>query len=126
MGQTEVMSDIVKISYKTGDYVGEVIDRDDRRALVKVLAVLQHPTQGDLHSTFDPDPAIFHERRALSYTEKVWVPIQTAVPYTGAIPEYRETLRTALGIEMERMDRLKRWSERCLEQLETLRKDYGM
>jgi kinase-associated protein B len=35
-------------------------------------------------------------------------------------------LHTALGVEMERIDRLKRWSERCLEQLETLRKDYGM
>lgn len=118
--------DIVKITYKTGDYVGEVIDRDERRLLVKVLAVLQHPTQGDLHNPYDPDSAMFHERRALSYTEKVWVPIQTALPYTGAIPEYRETLLTALGIEMERIDRLKRWSERCLEQLETLRKDYGM
>jgi kinase-associated protein B len=126
MEETKAMSDIVKISYKTGDYVGEVIDRDDRRALVKVLAVLQHPTQGDLHSSYDPDPAMFHERRALSYTEKVWVPIQAALPYTGAIPEYRESLHTALGVEMERIDRLKRWSERCLEQLETLRKDYGM
>jgi kinase-associated protein B len=125
MDETGAMSDIVKITYKTGDYVGEVIDRDDRRLLVKVLAVLQHPTQGDLHNPYDPDAPMFHERKALSYTEKVWVPIQTAQPYTGAIPEYRETLQTALGIEMERVERLKRWSERCLEQLETLRTDYG-
>jgi kinase-associated protein B len=126
MNGAHEMPDIVKITYKTGDYVGEAIDRDERRLLVKVLAVLQHPTQGDLHHPNDPDVALFHERRALSYTEKVWVPIQTAQPYTGAIPEYRETLLTALGIEMERVDRLKRWSERCLEQLETLRSDYGV
>lgn len=123
---TQGTSDIVKITYKTGDYIGEAIDRDDRRLLVKVLAVLQHPTQGDLHNPYDPDTAMFHERRALSYTEKVWVPTQTAQHYTGAIPDYRESLQTALGIEMERVDRLKRWSERCIEQLITLRKDYGM
>ncbi|WP_373231734.1 kinase-associated lipoprotein B [Cohnella sp.] len=126
MDETQKISDIVKMTYKTGDYVGETVDRDDRRLLVKVLAVLQHPTQGDLHNPYDPDAAMFHERRALSYTEKVWVPTQTAHPYTGAIPEYRESLQTALGVEMERLDRLKRWSERCLEQLATLRKDYGM
>lgn len=126
MNETNGIPEIVKITYKTGDYVGEAFDRDDRRVLVKVLAVLQHPTQGDLHSSYDPDAAMFHERRALSYTEKVWVPIQTAQPYTGAIPDYRESLQTALGIEMERLDRLKRWSERCLENLESLRKDYGM
>jgi kinase-associated protein B len=126
MNGANEMPDIVKITYKTGDYVGEAIDRDERRLLVKVLAVLQHPTQGDIHHPYDPDVALFHERRALSYTEKVWVPIQTAQPYAGAIPEYRETLLTALGIEMERIDRLKRWSERCQEQLESLRKDYGV
>lgn len=126
MDGAQGIADIVKLTYKTGDYVGEIIDRDDRRLLVKVLAVLQHPTQGDLHNPYDPDAAMFHERRALSYTEKVWVPAQTVQPYTGAIPEYRESLQTALGIEMERIDRLKRWSERCMEQLTTLRKDYGM
>ena len=126
MNEASAISEIVEISYKTGGYVGEVIDRDDRRILVKVLAVLQHPTQGDLHSSYDPDALMFHERRALSYTEKVWVPRQTAQPYTGAIPDYRESLQTALGIELERVDRLKRWSELSLEKLETLRKDYGM
>jgi len=126
MNEAETAKEIVKISYKTGDYIGETIDRDERRALVKILAVLQHPTQGDLHSSYDPDAAIFHERRALAYTEKVWVPLQTAKPYDGAIPDYRESLGAALGLERERIDRLKRWAERCLDNLETLRKDYGM
>lgn len=126
MEQADATSQIVKMSYKTGDYVGQAIERDERRVLVKVLAVLTHPTQGDLHSSFEPDVALFHERKALSYTEKVWVPLQTVQPYTGAVPEYRDSLRTALGIEMERIDRLKRWSEQCLEKLEIVRKDYGM
>ncbi|MFC4597476.1 sporulation phosphorelay system protein KapB [Cohnella hongkongensis] len=126
MNEAEAGSEIVKISYKTGVYIGEAIDRDDRRALVKVLAVLQHPTQGDLHSSYDPDAAIFHERRALAYTEKVWVPWPTVDRYAGAIPDYRESLRTALDREQERIDRMRRWAELCLRNLDTLRKDYGM
>ena len=126
MGEADVLPDIVKISYKTGEYVGEIFDRDDRRVLVKVLAVLQHPTQGDLHSSYDPDAAMFHERRALSYTEKVWVPAQTVQPYKGTVPEYRQSLLSALASETERIDRLKRWSELCLEKLDILRKDYGI
>ncbi|WP_256758966.1 kinase-associated lipoprotein B [Cohnella sp. WQ 127256] len=125
MEETSVAQEIVKFAHKTANYVGEIIDRDDRRVLVKVLAVLQHPTQGDLHSSQDPDVVIFHERRALSYTEKVWVPIQVAQSYTGVVPDYTKSLHTALHAEMERIDQLKRWSELCLEKLNILRNDYG-
>lgn len=118
--------EIVTFSYKTGKYIGERLERDERRTLVKTLAVLEHPEQGDLHNPYDPDPAMFHERKALSYTEKVWIPQQTAVPYTGAIPPYRDSLRLALGAEMERLERLKRWAERSLNVLETVRGDYGL
>jgi len=119
-------AEVVKVVNKTGSYIGKTIERDERRVLVEVLAVLQHPTQGDLHSSYDPDAAIFHERRAHAHREKIWVPLPSAQPYSGAIPEYRESLRTALELEMERMDRMKRWAERCLENLKTLRNDYGM
>ena len=115
---------LVKAGYKTGEYVGEVVDRDDRRALVKILAVLRHPTQGDLHRPYDPDVPIFHERRALSYTEKVWVPVRDTEPYQGEAPDYGESLRGALDAETERIDKLNRWTARCLEQLGSLRKDY--
>ncbi|TJY42778.1 kinase [Cohnella pontilimi] len=117
---------IVKIHYKTGEYIGETVESDGRRLLVKVLAVLVHPTQGDLHHPYDPDTPLFHERKAAAYTEKVWVPLQDAELYNGAIPPYKDTLRIALGAEMERMDRMKRWAERCLEQLAEVRKDYGL
>ncbi|MBW5448403.1 kinase [Cohnella sp. CFH 77786] len=117
---------IVKMAYKTGEYIGETVESDGRRLLVKVLAVLAFPTQGDLHSPYDPDAPMFHERKAAAYTEKVWVPESAAERYTGAIPAYRESLEMALGVEMERMDRLKRWAERCLGNLAELRKDYGL
>jgi len=115
---------IVKAGHKTGEYIGEIAEIDGKRTLVQILAVLQHPTQGDLHRPYDPDAPIFHERRASAYREKVWVPSTAVQPYDGAIPSYEETRRTALAAEMERMARLKRWSERSLELLEGLRKEY--
>ncbi|MFC5530630.1 sporulation phosphorelay system protein KapB [Cohnella yongneupensis] len=117
--------EIVKVTYKTGDYAGEVVDRDERRILVKILSVLKHPTQGDLHHPYDPDVPLFHERRALAYTEKVWIPRQGVEPYRGEVIAYADSLKRALGAEIEQIDRLNRWSARCLEQLDTLRKDYG-
>lgn len=116
---------LVKVSYKTGEYVGEVVSRDERRVLVAILSVLKHPTQGDLHHPYEPDVPIFHERRALSYTEKAWIPAQAIEPYQGEPPAYGESLRRALQEEIERIDKLNRWSARSLEQLGTLRKDYG-
>jgi kinase-associated protein B len=117
---------IVKMTYKTGEYIGETVESDGRRLLIKVLAVLGHPTQGDLHHPYDPDAPMFHERKAAAYTEKVWVPVQTAQPFDGAVPAYRDSLNAALAAEMEKMDRLKRWAEQCLSQLEEVRKDYGL
>jgi kinase-associated protein B len=123
--EKDLVGSIVKVTHKTGQYIGETVEGDGRRLLVKVLAVLVHPTQGDLHHPYDPDAVMFHERKASSYTEKVWVPVQAAEVYTGVIPPYKETLQTALSAEMEKMDRLKRWAERCLVQLAEIKKDYG-
>lgn len=125
MEKGEEMPEIVRVSHKAGEYLGEIVERDERRALVRILAVLKHPTQGDLHHPYDPDVPLFHERRALSYTEKVWIPRQGMEPYRGEVPDYRESLKRALGEELNQMERLARWSSRCAENLETLRKDYG-
>jgi kinase-associated protein B len=115
---------IAVIRYKTGRYIGEVLEASGPRALVKVLAVLRHPEQGDLHHPYDPDVPMFHERRALSYTEKVNVPPGDLQPYTGEIPPYKESLERALHAEIDGLDKLRRWSERCLAQLEQLAREY--
>jgi kinase-associated protein B len=115
---------IVAIRYKTGEYIGEVVETPGPRTLVKVLAVLKHPEQGDLHNPYDPDVPMFHERRALSYTEKVNVVPGDIRPYAGEIPTYKESLDRALQAEMAALDRLKRWAERCLGQLEQLSREY--
>jgi len=121
---TQQLPETVRISYKTGEYIGETVEREERRLLVKVLAVLKHPTQGDLHHPYEPDTPMFHERRALSYTEKVWVPVRESEPYGGAVPAYGDSLKQALEAELVRVDKLKRWAEQCIGNLESLRRDY--
>ncbi|BAB05453.1 activation of KinB in the initiation of sporulation [Halalkalibacterium halodurans C-125] len=46
------VGDFVRGVYKTGVYAGELmqVEQEKGRALVKVLAVLKHPMQGDLHN----------------------------------------------------------------------------
>ncbi|MNR60750.1 Kinase-associated lipoprotein B precursor [compost metagenome] len=68
---------------------------------------------------------MFHERRALSYTEKTNVLRDDMRPYYGNVPEYKESLHRAIAAEMEALDRLKRWAERGLQQLEGLAQEYG-
>ncbi|MFC5652908.1 kinase-associated lipoprotein B [Paenibacillus solisilvae] len=115
---------LVVIRYKTGEYVGEVMEAGTPRSLVKVLAVLKHPEQGDLHNPYNPDVPMFHERRALSYTEKTNIPAGDMEPYHGEIPDYKESLKHALAADIAELDRLKRWAERGLGQLEQLHKEY--
>ncbi|CAM3969795.1 kinase-associated lipoprotein B [Cohnella lubricantis] len=122
----EALGRIVKAAHKTGEYIAETMETDGRRTLVQILAVLQHPTQGDLHHPYDPDAPMFHERRASAYREKVWVQTSAIQPYDGAIPPYEESLKLALEAELEKMDRLQRWAQQCLYRLETLRKDYNV
>ncbi|GBF75326.1 hypothetical protein PA598K_03727 [Paenibacillus sp. 598K] len=115
---------IVKMDYKTGVYVGEFMEQNGPRAVVKVLAVLKHPDQGDLHHPYDPDVPMFHERRALSYTEKALAPLRDIKLHTGEVPEYKASLERSLQAEIEMLDKLKRWAERGLDQLEGLRREY--
>ncbi|MBW7455527.1 sporulation phosphorelay system protein KapB [Paenibacillus sepulcri] len=117
---------LVAVRYKTGEYIGEVMEAagGSPRALVKVLAVLKHPEQGDLHNPQNPDVPMFHERRALSYTEKANIPYGDLVPYKGEVPSYPDSLKEALENELAALDRLKRWAERGLEQLAQLQREY--
>lgn len=121
-----VIGDIVKATYKTGDYIGELMEVNPPRAVVKILAVLKHPTQGDLHNPFEANVVMFHQRRALSYTEKALVPMGAITPYEGSIPPYKESLQRALQVEMEMLDHTEAWAKKALEQLVELEKDYNL
>jgi kinase-associated protein B len=120
------IGDIVKAEVRSGRYAAELLELDGPRALVKVLAVLEHPDQGDLHQPFNPDVAMFHERRALSYTEKTKVLLRDLEPFSGEVPDYTESLKAAVAQSIQSLDRLNRWTAKALESIRQLEKDYKL
>ncbi|HZG55464.1 sporulation phosphorelay system protein KapB [Paenibacillus sp.] len=120
------VGDLVVAPYKSGVYVGELIQLDRPKAKVRMLAVLRHPTQGDLHHPMQADVAFFHERRALAFREVANVFASELVPYDGAeAPDYRASLAAALEAEREAMaERGDAFGQRAVESLERLRRDY--
>ncbi|WP_336773943.1 kinase-associated lipoprotein B [Paenibacillus sp. MMO-58] len=115
---------LVKADVRSGQYIGEIVEVNGPRAVFKVLAVLKHPEQGDLHHPYNPDVAMFHERKALSYTEKTNVLLRDVKPFEGDVPDYNASLQEAVAAQIAALDRLMRWSARGLEILKELRKEY--
>src|SRR3982751_6033113 len=98
------IGDRVTAEYKTGAYFGEVVEvSSSMKAAVRILAVKEHPTQGDLHNPMDPSVAFFHQRRALSYQEIALMPISTIRPYAGQIPDYQDSLKRALMAQISKL-----------------------
>ncbi|MGO1988485.1 sporulation phosphorelay system protein KapB [Mammaliicoccus vitulinus] len=108
---------LYQFPHKTGQYVVEVIEEKGDQLLVKVVAVLRHPRQGDLHNPNEVENVFFHERKALS---------QFLKPYNEAAPKYVESLKTALyelEDKMEKKDNA--YSEQALKCIEQLKIDYS-
>ncbi|MDF2669247.1 MAG: kinase [Paenibacillus sp.] len=114
----------VLVEYKTGQYIGELIEWAPPRGLVQIASVVKHPEQGDLHNPMETEVAMFHQRRALSYREKTWIPAQSIHPYRGAVPKYSESLRQAIEAEIRLLQRTQKWAERSLVELVTLQSEY--
>ncbi|MBB6449097.1 kinase-associated protein B [Geomicrobium halophilum] len=116
---------IVQGKYKTGVYIGEELEQKNDQTLVKVLAVLKHPLQGDLHQGFQTDVPIFHERKALAKYEKAWIPTVTIQPYEEEIPNYNESLRSAWDDEFVKMKaRDDEFGKAAVKRLEMLKDRY--
>ena len=122
--QMPELGSIVAFTNKTGRYAGEIMEINGPRILIKTLAVLKHPDQGDLHSSYNPDVPMFHERRALSYTEKTNVLLKEIFPFHAEVPDYKASLMQALAAQIEDLDRMKRWTERSIESLKQLEMEY--
>lgn len=118
------VGDLVKASYKSGEYIGEVMELSERKAAVRVLAVLKHPAQGDLHHPRRADVSFFHQRKALAHQEIALMPLPTLLLYTGEVPDYHESLRTALIQELGELTKQLDYATRSLEELKLLEKDY--
>ncbi len=116
---------IVTAIYKTGKYIGEITEVRPQHYLVRVLAVLKHPMQGDLHSPKDADVLFFHERKALSYREQANIPLKMVKPFENEVPDYKESLKEALAkMKQELAEKPSEWAEMSLRALESLEKDY--
>src|SRR5690625_4215201 len=116
---------IVEAHYNSGVYVGEVVEDRRNFALVKVLAVLKHPDQGDLHKPGQVEGIAFFERKALAHQELVNVQKRKVYPYTGNIPNYDESLKKAffeLKETLQQEDTL--FNKVSLERLADLEKHY--
>jgi kinase-associated protein B len=119
------VGDRVTAEYKTGVYVGEVVEiTNGVKAAVRILAVKDHPTQGDLHNPMDPRVAFFHQRRALSFQEIALMPISTIRLYSGVVEEYQDSLKRALMAQIGKLSDLEAWARRSLQELEQLQVEY--
>lgn len=119
------IGDIVTAIYKTGKYIGELTEVRPQHHLVRVLAVLKHPMQGDLHSPKDADVLIFHERRALSFREQANIPKQMVKPFIEEVPDYHDSLKVAVDkMKMELTEKPSPWADMSLKSITSLEKDY--
>jgi kinase-associated protein B len=119
------IGEIVTGIYKTGKYIGEITEVRPQHYLVRVLAVLKHPMQGDLHNPKEADVQIFHERKALSYREQTNIPKQMVKPFNEEVPDYLDSLRLAVGkMKSELTENGTSWADMSLKSLASLEKDY--
>ena len=119
------IGDLVTAIYKTGKYIGEITEERPQHYLVRVLAVLKHPMQGDLHSPKDADVLIFHERKALSFREQANIPYKMVKPFEDEVPDYKDSLQEAVAkMKKELADTPSEWAEMSLRALESLEKTY--
>ncbi|WHY76691.1 kinase-associated lipoprotein B [Neobacillus sp. WH10] len=119
------VGEVVTAIYKTGKYIGEITEIRPQHYLVRVLAVMKHPMQGDLHNPKEADVLIFHERRALSLREQANIPKQMVKPFENEVPDYMESLKEAVAkMKKELAEIPSQWAEMSIRSLESLEKDY--
>lgn len=116
---------IVTGIYKTGKYIGEITIVKEPNYVVRVLAVLKHPQQGDLHNPKSVDVGFFHERRALAYREQVNIQSVYIKPYNGKLPSYEDSLTNALEEQYQELQQDgSPFAKIAIEKLATLKADY--
>ncbi|WNF38232.1 kinase-associated lipoprotein B [Bacillaceae bacterium IKA-2] len=111
--------------YKTGKYIGEITMVKEPNYVVRVLAVLKHPQQGDLHNPKMAEVGFFHERRALAYREQVNIQGVYIKPYDGELPSYQDSLTGALEEQYQDLQQDgSPFAIKALEKLAALKADY--
>jgi kinase-associated protein B len=116
------------IQYKTGRYIAEFVEpsQNSPRAIVKILSVVDHPEQGDLHHPYQADVPLFHQRKAAAYLEHVLIPLGMMELYSGEPDDYQASLARAYQRQLlELADKKDDWSRKAKEQLVLLGHEYG-
>jgi kinase-associated protein B len=127
MSESLQIGEIVKAPYKTGVYIGEITAIRPEHYLVKVRAVVKHPTQGDLHQPKQVNVALFHERRALAEREQTNIPKGMVKKFEGDVPDYKESLKASLLRQREELQGdSSDWALLSLEKLSILEKEYSL
>ncbi|MCT8138299.1 kinase-associated lipoprotein B [Anaerobacillus sp. CMMVII] len=125
MSQQLEVGQLVTGIYKTGKYIGEITMVKETNYVMRVLAVVNHPTQGDLHNPNQVEGVFFHERRALAHREQVNIPNVYVKPFYGELPSYEESLKTALDKEIAELEANgSAFALKSIEVLRGLEKDY--
>lgn len=116
---------LVTAHYKTGKYVGEIVEDRGHAYLIKILAVQKHPQQGDLHNPGQTENVFFHQRKALSHYEKANISKSSVSPYEGEVPEYKTSLLESVNRLKEKLDKKdNEFNNQAKQQLEALEASY--
>lgn len=117
------------VAYKSGEYIVEFMEKsmNSPRAVVKIISVVEHPEQGDLHNPYMVEVPLFHQRKAAANGECILVPLSALRPYEGEAPDYASSLASAWRRKhRELSERNDEWARRCLQEMELLREEYGV
>jgi len=121
------VGDKIVTNKKTGKYIGEITEVFPDHYVFKVLAVLRHPAQGDLHHPNEGDVPFFHERKALAYLEQTNIPIKTVKPFDGEIPDYKASLQAAVKELIEKLQPADTvYAKKSIEALNSIIKEYEL
>lgn len=119
------VGDIIRAHYNSGTYIGEILEDRGNQYLVEVLAVDKHPIQGDLHSPKQVEGVAFHERKALSYKEKMNAKKAATFKYNESVPNYAESLKAAVDtIRANLQKEANDYNQKALEKIADLEKHY--
>ncbi|WP_407271913.1 sporulation phosphorelay system protein KapB [Radiobacillus sp. PE A8.2] len=111
--------------YRSGSYFGKIIEDRGERYLVEVLAVKKHPLQGDLHNYGETENVFFHQRKALSYKEKMNVSKSAVHIHDEEIPIYKDSLKQAVDALKTKLSKDdKPFNHAALNSLKELEKYY--
>ncbi|GGI30215.1 MULTISPECIES: kinase-associated lipoprotein B [Staphylococcus] len=115
-----------RFAHKTGVYGVEIVEESNDQVLVKVMQVIKHPKQGDLHHPNEVEGVFFHERKALSLYEKRFTTKSKLKPFEDEIMPYTDSLQQAITTLENKLNTSDTpFNQQSLACLEALKTDYA-